>query len=90
MKEAGLITIFDPGADRPLAELPTLRCCHCGCHFPAVPTKGRGWCFNHGAPICGVGCLVCVDVELMLENIEKGRPLDFRPVVVPVSLAPED
>ncbi len=90
MKEAGLITLVDPGADKPLLETATLRCCHCGGHFPASPTKGRGWCRNCAGPICGAGCLACVHWEQLLENLEAGRPLDFKPVVVPVFLHSED
>lgn len=89
--EHGLVTISDPGSDKPILEAGTLRCCHCGQHWVPKPGSGRvrGWCMNHAAPVCGPGCAECVDVEQLLENIERGRPLDFRPVVVSVSFDPE-
>lgn len=85
--EAGLITVSDPGADRPIAEAKTLQCAHCGGHWVPRPGSGRvrGWCQNCQGPVCGPGCAACVPEEQLLENIEAGRPLDFRPIVVPVS-----
>lgn len=100
-KEAGLITICDPGADRPLIESPTVQCVHCGCHFQLKPSKPlvipmtafeaekleaegrktRGWCHNCRGYVCGPGCAACIPTEQLLENMEKGRPEDFRPVV---------
>lgn len=46
--------------------------------------KVRGWCQNCQGYICGPGCVECVHWEQMLENMEKGRPLDFKPVVASV------
>lgn len=84
--EAGLIVVSDPGSDKPLLETKTLQCVHCGGHWIPQPGSGRvrGWCSNCHGPICGPGCVVCVPTEQLLENIERGRPLDFRPTVVPV------
>ncbi len=89
--EHGLITVADPGSDKPLLEVPTVSCVHCGGHWVPKPGSGRvrGWCMNCAGPVCGPGCAACVPTEVLLENLEKGRPLDFRPVVVPVTLAPE-
>jgi hypothetical protein len=86
-KEAGLVTLIDPGADRPLLEVGTLQCVHCGGHWVPQPGSGRvrGFCQNCMGPVCGPGCAACVPTEQLLENIEKGRPLDFRPVLVPVT-----
>jgi len=83
MREAGLITILDPGADRPVAEIPTLQCVHCGGHFPVQPGSGkiRGYCTRCRGPVCGPKCAKCVPAEQLLENIEHGRELDFRPIV---------
>lgn len=87
--EFGRIVISDPGADRPLLEVGTLQCCHCGKHWVPRPGSGtvRGFCRNCMAPVCGPGCKECVPLEQMLDNLERGRPEDFRPVSV--SLAPE-
>lgn len=105
MKAAGQLIITDPGTDRPLLEVATLQCVHCGQHFEAKPLKPaaslnitteeavirsargariRGFCQNCNGPVCGPGCAVCVHVEQMLENIEQGRPLDYKPIIVPV------
>jgi len=86
-REAGRFTFADPGADKPLLELGTVQCVHCGAHFPVVPGSGkvRGFCQNCNGPVCGPACAACVPTDLLLENIEKGRPEDFRPVIVPVS-----
>jgi hypothetical protein len=75
MKEAGLITYFDPGSDKPLAEVKTACCKHCGGHFPFGPghTKNRGWCFRCNGPVCGPGCAECVPMEAMLEIAEGTR-----------------
>lgn len=86
----GLLTISDPGSDRPLLEVGTLQCVHCGQVWFPRPGSGRvrGFCRLCMGPVCGPGCAACVPNEVYLENIEKGRPLGFRPVVVPVSLGP--
>jgi hypothetical protein len=86
-KEAGRIIVTDPGSDKPLAEVGTLQCCHCGGHWIPQPGSGRvrGFCQNCNGFVCGPGCAACVPAEQLLENIEKGRPLDFKPICVPVS-----
>lgn len=49
--------------------------------FEKQGRKARGWCMNCKGFICGPECAKCVPQEQLLENIEKGQPLDFRPVV---------
>ena len=80
-KAKGYSSLFDPEGS--LQEWDTLQCVHCSGHFRVVPGSGkiRGFCFNCNGPICGPNCATCIPTELLLENIEKGRPLDFRPVV---------
>jgi len=75
MKEGGLLTIIDPGSDKPLAEVKTVKCVHCGGQFQFGPgyTKDRGWCGRCNGPICGAGCLECVPEEAMLEIMEGTR-----------------
>ncbi len=87
MKEAGTITLIDPGADRPILEVGTLQCVHCGGHFQPRPGSGieRGFCMNCNGPVCGRSCEKCVPVEQYLWNMEHNQPDDFRPVIVPVS-----
>lgn len=108
MAEKGLITLLDPGADKPIVELAMEQCVHCGAQFPRKPVKKligqlyradhaaqmemegrtmRGWCMNCNGPLCGPGCAACVPTEQLLENYEKGRPLDFRPTVSYISKA---
>lgn len=82
MREAGLITITDPGSDKPFLEVPTRQCVHCGMHFPGYPDRGtkRGYCFNCHGPICGPGCAECIPIEQWLDNVEAGRAPNFRPI----------
>jgi hypothetical protein len=81
--EKGLATWSDPGADKPLLEIPTFRCVHCGGAFAIEPGSGkiRGFCTNCNGYVCGPGCKDCVPMEQLLENLEAGRELTFRPVV---------
>lgn len=50
----------------------------------------RGWCQNCAGYICGPGCVACVNEEQLLENIEKGRPMDYKPIIVPTSFSSTD
>lgn len=93
MKESGEVTLIDPGSDKPILRTGTLQCCHCGGHWFPQPGSGnvRGWCQNCHGPICGPDCAQCIPVEQLLENYEKCRPLDFKPIVshVPRLWTPE-
>lgn len=75
MKEGGHYTICDPGSDKPLEVVMTVRCVHCGGHFPFGPghTKDRGYCYNCRGAICGAKCLECVPMEAQLEIMEGTR-----------------
>jgi len=88
VKENGLITIYDPGADRPLQEIPTLQCVHCGGHFPVRPGSGkmRGYCTRCHGPVCSRACSGdCVPLAVQLENMEAGRPATMpRALLLPV------
>lgn len=83
IRDNGLMTFVDPGADRPILEVKTLQCVHCGGHFPCQPGSGkiRGFCMNCNGPVCGPGCAECVPVEQLLENYEQNRPENFRPTM---------
>ncbi len=85
MKEAGRITVSDPGSDKVILEQGTLQCCHCGKHWQVKPGSGnvRGYCFKCNGPICGRGCLECVPFEKWLDATEKG----LTPEQVGVSVA---
>lgn len=43
--------------------------------------KMRGWCSRCNGPVCGPACAECVPQERLLENMEQGLPLDFRPII---------
>ena len=49
----------------------------------------RGYCMACAGPICGPGCDRCVPTEQLLINMEKGLPLDHRPIVIPVPRRPD-
>lgn len=68
----------------------TVNCCHCGLPMVIRPGSGkvRGFCGRCGGIFCGPHCEECVPVEQYLENIEQGRPLDYRPIRVAVPAAP--
>jgi hypothetical protein len=73
-------------------ERDTCRCVHCGCHWYVErgSRRIRGFCQRCDGPTCGPGCIVglnCVPHELLLDNMEKGRPLDWTPVQVLVPAA---
>lgn len=73
--EHGLIIINNPDRDKPLAEIKTLQCVHCGSHFPVQPGSGktRGFCLNCNGPVCGPSCAECVPIEKWLELMEGTR-----------------
>lgn len=82
-KDSGSLEVFcsDGGAK----TFKTVHCVHCGGHFVPTPGSGkvRGFCQNCNGFVCGPSCDACIPMELMLENMEKGRPLEFKPIVVP-------
>ena len=80
----GTMSWTEKGSDKVLFVAKTLQCKHCGKHWIPQPGSGRvrGWCMNCHGPICGPGCATCVPEEALLENYEKGRPLDFRSIQV--------
>lgn len=79
-RQAGVIVYTEKGTDNKV-EVFLVQCVHCGGQFPPVPSKGRGYCMKCGGPVCGRGCAKCVPEDLLLENMEKGRPLDYRPII---------
>lgn len=84
MKEAGVSIYIDPGADKPILEVATLQCVHCGCHWQASPGSGRirGFCMNCNGPVCGPRCAECVPIDLQLENMEQGRDPLWKPTKI--------
>lgn len=87
MKDHGLLVVSDPGIDKPLNEIPTTQCVHCGGHFPLLPGSGRirGWCMNCNGMVCGPGCADCIPLDLMLGNMEKGKDIKHKSIIVPTS-----
>lgn len=94
-REAGRVTIIDPGSDKPIAEYGMCNCCHCGGQFETprfganeVDKKsriGRGYCQNCNGFICGASCKDCVPLEVYLESMEKGIPVEQVRRYIPVS-----
>ena len=94
-RDAGYMELIDPGSDRHLLRIGTVQCVHCYAHFPEPrlgnseedkltrvgPGYQRGFCMRCGGFICGPCCAACVPAEQYIENIEKGRPEDYRPIV---------
>lgn len=80
-KDGGLLEVF--GSDGGMKTFKTVPCVHCGGQFIPTPGSGRirGFCQNCNGFVCGPSCMACVPAELLLENMEKGRPEDFRPII---------
>jgi len=75
-----LITTAENGQ---VTHLPTKMCAHCGKSWIPVQGSGirRGVCLRCYGYTCGdPGCDACVPMEQMIENMEAGRPLDYRPI----------
>lgn len=75
LRDNGLMVWSDPGADKPILEVKTLQCVHCGGHFPHQPGSGktRGFCMRCSGPVCGPGCQECIPWEAQLEIMEGTR-----------------
>ncbi len=92
----GTATWSDPESDKPLLQIATVCCVHCGGAFPTPRFEqgeaarksrvGRGYCSNCDGYVCSRGCAECVPVDLLLTNMEKGRPFDFKPMCVGVHI----
>ena len=82
-QQTGALTIT-PEDGSPVVEIPTITCCHCGRVWQWIPGSGRnrGFCLKCNAFFCGPQCQACVPQEQQLENLEAGRPVDYRPVKV--------
>jgi hypothetical protein len=44
----------------------------------------RGWCSRCNGPVCGPRCAECIPWQRKLENVMKGLPQDFKPILVSV------
>lgn len=84
--EAGTITIFGDDFAGGEHTVATLQCVHCGGHWVPKPGSGekRGFCTNCAGYVCGPGCEACVHVEQMLENMERGVEITFKPTVISI------
>jgi hypothetical protein len=89
--ENGVIVVCDPGSDKAVLEVATLRCVHCSGHWVPKPGSGieRGWCQNCAGPVCSRACAKCVPVEVYLESVEKGIPPDQVRRFTPANSSPE-
>ena len=85
-REDGTIIITPHDSDRTVM-VKTVQCRHCGRHWQWIKGSGkrRGYCTRCGGITCGSSkCDPCVPHEQQLENVEKGKMIGFRPVVVNV------
>ncbi len=83
LSPAGYATTTLPGGQ--VFEADTLQCVHCQAIWQIKPGSGnvRGYCLKCNGPVCSERCAKhCVPSEQLLENIEQGRPADFRPVIL--------
>lgn len=78
-REAGCIITHDREKDRPISEVRTIQCVHCGGHIWGDQLLCAGFCANCNGFHCGDSCEVCVPAEQMYENMESGRPWDYKP-----------
>lgn len=83
VRPSGHIITTHPDTDRS-EQLDTVQCKHCGRHWIWKKGSGnvRGWCFQCNGFFCGPSCEVCVPQEVLLDNIEQGRDLKYRPITV--------
>lgn len=71
----------------PQRQCDVVRCCHCDRRWIWQRGSGklRGHCMICHGITCGPRCSrKCRPVEQMIENMEKGRPLDWTPISVSV------
>jgi hypothetical protein len=90
VKESGVLISTDLDRDGE-THRPTHSCCHCG--YTWVWRKGsgkkRGVCLLCNGHTCGKPeCDRCVPLEQWIENVESGRPEDYKPVVVSFAAPP--
>lgn len=86
---AGYSITTDPGSDRPIDEADYLQCAHCSAQWRIKPGSGnvRGFCGKCNGPVCGPKCAgICRPTEVLLENLEAGRPPDHVTTREPVKL----
>lgn len=90
--ERGQVTSY-PLDGGPVTSMPIYACAHCDYHWTPKPGSGiqRGFCTRCHGLVCGrPSCLKlgCTHWEQRLENMEAGRPLDFRRIIASVPIAP--
>lgn len=85
IREDGELTFTPLDSDKKVT-VGTMCCAHCNRHWIYQPGSGRrrGWCGRCAAFTCGSDkCSKCVPIEQWLENVEGGKPEDFRKIIVP-------
>lgn len=85
---AGVLT-STPIEGGPAVQADILSCIHCGFTWVPAPGSGRlrGFCGKCNGYVCGrhfCTMLGCVHRERIIENLERGRPLNFNPIIVSV------
>lgn len=85
------VLVSTPYEGGPVVQTDIVQCCHCSRVWVWVPGSGRrrGFCMRCNGITCGSHtCDACVPFEQQLDNMECGRPVDFRPIVASVTAAP--
>ncbi|MES2342318.1 MAG: hypothetical protein V4597_11615 [Pseudomonadota bacterium] len=85
-QRSGILVTTPYDSDK-VTQSDTVQCCHCGATWVFIPGSGktRGRCFLCNGFTCGPACPAgtgCVPQDRYLQNMEEGRPDDYRPVVV--------
>lgn len=89
-QHAGVFITMPLDSDRVVTQ-DTVQCVHCGGHWIWQPGSGRrrGFCMRCNGFTCGAErCNACVPLEQWLENVEAGRPEDYRPIIASVPAEP--
>jgi hypothetical protein len=77
--ESAVVETQEFGSDK-ITRQKMVMCCHCGLHF-LEPREGFYFCDSCVGPVCcSKNCReTCLHLEQWMENVEAGRPEDYKP-----------
>jgi hypothetical protein len=77
--ESAVVETQEFGSDK-ITRQKMVMCCHCGLHF-LEPREGFFFCDSCVGPVCcSKNCReTCLHLEQWMENLEAGRPEDYKP-----------